>query len=773
MKTFFKILIACILLLVAIAVTAALMLPSVAKKYIEEHSKELVGRRITIEQLRFNILTGDLRINHIAMREVDDTTTFASLGEFYTKIHLLPLLKQEVHIDAIRISQPDVYISQNGSSFNFDDLLTRFMPKKDSIDSEPSRPWKIDIDTIKLHDGHLLYKDLQRDITWGFNNLDVDIPGLHLSGHERTDMGVVFNFSRGGSLRTTLAFEQATSNYDLNLILTNLSLKGTAVYFQQLFDIGSVEGLMSINLHVKGNAEHLLDLRTNGTAAVAQLKLKDTKERHIISVDTLNFDLADGNLQTMKYKIHRIFASGITTQFEIYKNGSNNIMRLLKPVAKRPTDLTTTVEGTQSVTIERETPAETIFNFTIGEIDLQRGTVLFADHSFETPFRYHLSSIHLRGRNIDFGRHSNEITIDAKLQRTGSARIHWKGSLQNIDNHDIQILLSNINLTDFTPYCEHFTAYPITGGNLTFRSQNIISNRYINGSNHLDMYQCTVDKKRKDMTPEFKVPLRLGLYILKDRKDHVKIDLPVRGSIDAPEFSYRKIVMKALGNVLLKVVTAPFSFLFGHGGDNLEYININPLQYTLTTEQYSTLDKIAEVIKDKPKMKITLTQHVNYSDALNQQAENNLKMAYYNSTKPTIEKLTMLDFERIQETDVKSEAVKNFADSLLSLRGIDGSALHRGQKAMILYSDVAETQLKQILERRNQTIREYMTTMQRTPATSLIIKSAPETEMKRYNGKNRYTIDMEAEGESVDVSANSDAADKNTSAATETATTEK
>ena len=94
-----------------------------------------------------------------------------------------------------------------------------------------------------------------------------------------------------------------------------------------------------------------------------------------------------------------------------------------------------------------------------------------------------------------------------------------EGSLQNLDNHNLMVALSNINLKDFTPYCEHFTAYPLTGGNLTFRSQNIIADRFLNGTNHLDIFQCEVDKKRKDLEPEFKIPLKLGLTFSKTAKD--------------------------------------------------------------------------------------------------------------------------------------------------------------------------------------------------------------------------------------------------------------
>ena len=62
------------------------------------------------------------------------------------------------------------------------------------------------------------------------------------------------------------------------------------------------------------------------------------------------------------------------------------------------------------------------------------------------------------------------------MQRTGSAKLRWEGTLDDLNNQSITLWLSNLNLRDFSPYCEHFTAYPVTDGNLTFRSQNVIRN---------------------------------------------------------------------------------------------------------------------------------------------------------------------------------------------------------------------------------------------------------------------------------------------------------
>ena len=770
MKKWIKILLVTLGIIAVLVVTTILLLPPIAKNYLEKHSKELVGRQITIEKLRFNVLNGKLRIDQIAMLEPDDSTTFASLGNFYTRIHLLPLLRQRIHIDAVLIDKPYLNVYQDGTSFNFDDLLTRFLTPADTVEKAPSHPWTVDIDDIKIHNGELTYKDMQRNVTWGFNELDIDVPGLHLSGHERTDMGIVFNFSRGGSLRTSLEYDQATADYDLSLLLSNLSLAGTAAYFNQVIDIGSVEGLVTLDLHVKGNANHLLDLRTYGIAAASGLKLRDSRDNRIIDVDTLNFDLRDGNLGTMQYDIRRIYAAGIRTQFEIYRGGGNHLLALIKAPEERPTETEATIDGETTVTIEREEPATTQLNFTVGELLLDKGEIAFTDNTFEKPFRYLISAIRLSSRDIDFSK-QNELTLDAKLQRTGSGHIRWKGSLQNLDNHNLMVALSNINLKDFTPYCEHFTAYPLTGGNLTFRSQNIIADRFLNGTNHLDIFQCEVDKKRKDLEPEFKIPLKLGLYILKDRKGHVKIDLPVKGNLDSPEFSYRKIVMKALGNVLLKVVTAPFSFLTG-GGDNLDRIEVDPLQFSLNTDQYATLDKVADILRDKPEMQIGLAQRINRSKAVGRLAELNLKMACYNSTLPAGERLSMIDFERIQETKLKSDEVMRFADSLLALRGIDGSKLSGSRKALTLYGDQAVGQLEKILVRRDSAIVEYLTRSQGIPVTAISVRTIPAQELGDYTGKDIYAIQLGMEEESIDVTDGNTAGDTETTDTSASATAE-
>lgn len=776
--------------LAILVAAAALLMPPLAKHYIEKHSKELTGRVLTIDRLRFNAFTGKLRIDGIRMMEADDTTTFAAIGEYYMKMKLWPLLNNRVVIREIRIGQPDLSIYQDGPRFNFDDLLLRFAPGDTPLETpeEPSVPWEVGIDDIAITGGHIFYKDLQIGATWGFEDLDVTVPGIYFK--DRTDVGILFNFAQGGSLGLKLNYDMDNADYDLQIDLRELALNGRLPYVQQTLDVGSLNGLFSANLHLNGNLQNLMDLYFDGAIDLAHFSLRDIREEEVVKVDSLHVGLTRGSLRHNQFHFDRLYLLGMAGSFEIYEDGSNNLAALIREQPTPKAGSTPEPQGASSAqntdsqysatgnaaedakardsetteTATANTPEETAvvepLDVRIEDIEIAQGAIHVIDRSHIRPFEYRLSNIRMKSR-FDMNK-PNRIVVDAQVQKTGRARIRWEGSLSDLGNQNILVNLTNIDLRDFSPYCEHYTAYPLTQGNLSFRSQNIIKDRRLDGANHLDMFEPKVDNKLKNIEPVFNIPLKLGLYVLKDKKGHVKIDLPVQGSLDNPDFSYRKIVMKALGNVLLKVITAPFSFLSG-GGGNMEFIDIDPLQREFTSEQYAKFDRLADMLRDKPDMKITLTQRIGYSEALETQARNNLKLEYYNFTQRQADSTTayrplnMPEYERVQNLSFKSEAVMDFADSLLRSQGIDPSKLNASRKAMTLYGDRAAGQLQQLMERRNFALMRYMQEMQGIPSAAFCAQTMDSTNLHAYTGKDRYTIGVEVDGETTEVAGDDEA----------------
>jgi hypothetical protein len=57
------------------------------------------------------------------------------------------------------------------------------------------------------------------------------------------------------------------------------------------------------------------------------------------------------------------------------------------------------------------------------------------------------------------------------------------------------------------------------------------------------------------------LPVKLAVAILKDRHGVIDLDVPIAGSLDDPEFKVGRAILKVLGNLILKAMTAPFSLI--------------------------------------------------------------------------------------------------------------------------------------------------------------------------------------------------------------------
>ena len=95
-----------------------------------------------------------------------------------------------------------------------------------------------------------------------------------------------------------------------------------------------------------------------------------------------------------------------------------------------------------------------------------------------------------------------------------------------------------------------------------------------------------------------------------DSNGRIDLGLPITGDLNDPQFSYGAIVWKAIGNVLTKIVTAPFlalGALFGGGdSDELGKIEFTAGANTLSPSQREGLKKLGEAQTTRPNLALTV-----------------------------------------------------------------------------------------------------------------------------------------------------------------------
>ncbi len=740
MKKFLKIGLITIGVLFLLIVVVALFISPVAKRYIEKNSKELVGRVVTMDNFRFNLFAGSLRIVGFDMKEQNERESFVTFDTLSVKVKLFDFLRHKVTVQKIHLSDLHVSVWQKGDELNFSDIIKKFS-STDTVPTPPepeSKPWEIGIYDIQLRGGNVFYSDLVVNSKWDMLDLDLKIPGVYFSGKE-TDIGFNLLFADGGKLGSSLQYDIEKSTFRIRLSLERFSIEGILPYLQQTMRVGSLAGLLDAHISINGNMQHVMNSVVQGKVALRSFHLNDDRQELVLAADSLKMDMAEVSLAESKYVLHEFSASGLSTQYVMEKDSSSNFTYLMK---ERATPADTVAATNQSDT------AATAMHLAIEKINLHGIHVVFKDHTLQIPFTYELKDFAVTAKNFDPGK-VNDITVNGKLATTGMADVHWMGNFNDLSNLNLKIALNSVELKDFTPYTMEFCAYPITSGILTFTSQNVINSNMLKGANGLDIFKCSVDKKSTEVKPAMKIPLRLAVYVLNDRNNKIKIDLPVEGDIRSPKFSYKKIILKTLTNLLVKVSLAPLDFLAGSMGfkaDQLDEIELDNMQEDFSSTQYARFNQLSSVILAKPDLVLNIQQDINYTQAAKEQSLVSLKTDYYIMTKSPGKNADSLDV--LAKTEIAN--IKDNDPGLIQYTDSRVGAPSEGDiyaKALALYKDRVNEQIVKLAVKRNQLLADYLSVRMNVPTANLKVENLPPVPDKVYTGKSVFRTSLSLPGE--------------------------
>lgn len=736
MKRFRRIIIILLAVTVAAAILTAILLPPVVEKYITEHCRELTGRRVDLGDLRFNLFTGKIRIDGLRIFETDDSTSFVALEKLEMKMRLLPLLQRRITVGHMAVTHPEIYIRQNRLDFNFDDI-TEHLRSLDPRRGQSSK-WDVGIDNISIESGAMRYTDVELGISGGFEDFDISIPGLRLA--ENSDRGLKFNFADGGSILTEWLHESGGDEYELHVMLDNFRLAGLSPGVRRKLDVGSVDGSMSLDMNIRGDMRHPTDFSAKGSAGLSHLTVTDSGENKFLSLDTLYLKLNEGNIGKRRYDLGIFYASGFDIDIRTDKSGNSNIDFLFSRDSLRS-------DAGQRLDDE-QTESRPELMLKIGRIDVRKGSVHISDRSHGENFDYNISAIAMICQNFSLDRR-NRIMFKAQMQADGAAVVRWDGDMRSTDNHNILFSLSNIDLKDFAPWISRYTAYPVTGGTLSWHSQNIISDRMLNATNRIELHNADIGRRPRKAEPEVDIPLRSALYLLKDSRGNTAFELPVSGHIDESGFSYGKALLDELNAAVQRAVTAPFALL-SDNGDNIDRIDFEWSQRDFTAGEYARMTRLAEMISKRPAMKVIFTQNIDYDKALRHEAAAALREDYYSSRHNGTLLPDSLASAYALITSSTSRRLAAYADSLLAARHAD--TVSQAEKLLTLYGQQAAERVARRMHERDSILFTYITrTSTLRYGESIALEPLTDSLLKAYSGTDRYTLRIDIDGETSQV----------------------
>lgn len=690
-----KVLIIIAAVLVGLFLLLAAIVSPVAHWYIEKHSKDLCGRVVTMDDLHINLFTGSVEIEGLVALEQNDKDTCLAFDRLFVDMSLWKLLGKTVQLNEITLEKPLVVIVQYPGRFNFTDICEFY--KDDDDDDDKESTWVVDLRNISLTGGNAVYRDAAVGSRFDLKQLAVKIPRIYFST-EKTDFGIDLKFDNGGGLNVKLLYGMKSSEYDLSLVLTDFQLDAIAPYLRQYLNINDFGGKLTAKLNLIGNTDHILEVVAKGDVKISDVFATDPSNKRLAAVRSISLEGINADTKKSDYYLKKLELAGIHFDYEVFAD-HHTFDNLVKG-SSAPADTVQTAADTSS---------SSPLHLLVDELVVTESSLNYLDHTMHHEVNVPVSNIDIRCNHFDPDAPIS-LGLKALVGESGELMANCDGSLTDFSNMKLNVFLKNFKLTYASPYAVEYFAYPITDGVLSFASTNTLVNNNISSQNKVDIYNCQVDKKLKDFKPEYNIPMRAAVYILTDRKGNIQVDLPVSGNINDPTFSYRKIIFKTLCNLIVKVVTAPVDFLVkainGEPDlfDDMAY-DIRP--QGLGSESSDRLNKIADAMKQKPELHLTIQQSVDIEENINEYALFNAQKEFYMQKHSG--QLTMEDFNNIRAIKPTNKEFVDYVNK--RLEGNTSTPIDIYAKCVALYDrQVLRQQIDANIERRNQQIVNHLAT---------------------------------------------------------------
>lgn len=261
--------------------------------------------------------------------------------------------------------------------------------------------------------------------------------------------------------------------------------------------------------------------------------------------------------------------------------------------------------------------AATPFPVSIRRLRVQNGKLDFSDLSLRPPFAAKIYELNGVITGLSSQREArSQIELDGRVDEFGLARI--RGELNPFapsNNTNVNAVFKNVDLVPASPYTAKFAGYKIAGGKLSLDLEYKVRAGQLEGNNHIVIDELLLGE-RVDSPDALKIPLELAIAILKDSEGRIDLGLPVSGNVNDPQFSYGAILWKAISELLVSIVTAPFRALgrlFNLGGEQLEAIAFDPGSDKLLPPEREKLQQVAQVLAKRAQLKLTVPGQ--YSEA--------------------------------------------------------------------------------------------------------------------------------------------------------------
>ncbi|MDI1231106.1 MAG: DUF748 domain-containing protein [Methylobacter sp.] len=520
-------------------------------------------------------------------------------------IHL-NLEKQALAIESVLAKDADFKAWLNADGvINYQTLL----PVSDKaaettvIESEQT-PWDIKINDIALNNFGLTFEDqtLKKPVTMTAKPIDFKLDNFSNKAGASLPFQLSLRLNETGSIKLdgNTVIEPLTAQ--IAVAVNGIGLEKFQAYVDKYARLDVIDGTLALDgkVLVANSAEDKLAVKFTGNSQIARLLTRDQlKNKDFVKWENLALNGIDVDFPANRYSAETLVLNKPYARVIIKKDKTVNFGDIMIADKSKP-------KVAVKIAKNKETEAQKP-KFKLGKIQIIDGSSDFADLSLILPFAAPIKSLNGGASGIS-SEQKSIIKVDLKGNTYDLSPVDIKGEISPyLGDYNVTVNFIGMPMPLISPYMVQFAGYKVEKGKISLGLNYKVENKVLTASNSILIDQFELGEKVENPNA-VSLPLELAVALMKDSDGKIKIDVPISGSLEDPQFSISHIIVDALMNSISKVITSPFralASLIGSEAD-LSTISFTAGEATLNKSEISKLDALAKALTARPVLKLEI-----------------------------------------------------------------------------------------------------------------------------------------------------------------------
>lgn len=592
-------------------------------------------------------------------------------------VDALEPLKRSVHLLNMTLKSPEVTMRrlENGtidltSIFKDSDKSSQDAGKAKDVEqgakadqSRDGEAFSFTLDEFLLDGGTATFEDhtFAPPVSTPLKNIIARARGVSTNKDASGNVSLSFEATKKGAVSAKGTLSLNPLSLDLALDVKNVSVAPFQPYFQDKVKIAVTRGSLSSSgrLTVKADETGEPKLGFAGGMFLSNFSSIDRiKGDPFLEWKNLAFTRMDARFEPLYLHVGGVALTDFYSRIIVNPDGSTNLQKILGDEEGEGSPAPTSIQEQPKSSSASHKKDTGVPDIRINTVTLQGGRVDFADRRIKPNYETELTELAGRVSNISLKQGGMaQLEVLGKIEKHIPLKIN--GSINPSPKAllvDLTASFHDLDISPMTPYAAKYVGYTIEKGKLSIDVKYMVNNRKLDSQNLILLDQFTFGD-RVESPDATSLPVRLAVALLKDRSGQIKLNIPVSGSIDDPQFSIGRIILRIIVNLITKAVTSPFallSSLFG-GGEELGYVEFDYGSSRIEGPRVKKIETLAKALYERPSLKLDVEGHVDVErdkEALRQ---------YFFTKKVKTQKLNDILKQRLRPTpvdDIKIETAE-------------------------------------------------------------------------------------------------------------------